>query len=92
MVREADTMTIRLSDHTEALLKERADRTGESADMLADMLLREALEADTGERDEAAVAAIAEGLADVDAGRTVPFEEAFRRTSARLHSSRKRAA
>ena len=67
-------MTITLSPQTEALLKEQAGRLGEDAGTLADTLLQSALEEAARDFEETGQA-IAEGLADVEAGRTVPFEQ-----------------
>ena len=68
-------MTVTLSPQTETLLSEQAQRTGQDADALADALLQEVL-ADAAHDYEETVQAIAEGLADVEAGRTVSFAEA----------------
>ena len=62
-------MTVTLSPQTGALLQEQSGRFGQDADTLADTLLQQA-------RDyEETCQAIAEGLADMEAGRTVSFEE-----------------
>ena len=67
-------MTITLSSTTEALLQEQAGRFGQDRDMLADSLLQQALE-DAARDYEETCEAIAEGLADMEAGRTVSLEE-----------------
>ncbi len=84
-------MTITISPQTEAMLQEQSGRFGQDKDTLADALLQQALE-DAARDYEETCQAIAEGLADMDAGRTIPFEEvrarweaekAARRTGAR---------
>ena len=67
-------MTVTLSPQTETLLQEQAGLLGEEARELVDTLVLEALEARRQEYEETCQA-IAEGLADMDAGRTIPFEE-----------------
>lgn len=68
-------MTVTLRPQTQALLQEQAGCLGQKADALADALLLSALR--TAREDyEETCQAIAEGLADVEAGRTVPFEGA----------------
>jgi predicted transcriptional regulator len=68
-------MTITLSPQTETLLQEQAERLGQDATTLADTLLQRALE-DAARDFEESCAAIAEGFADIEAGRTVSLEEA----------------
>ena len=75
-------MTLTLSPQTETLLQEHAELTGQEAGELADALLRDALEAARLDYEETCQA-IAEGLADMDAGRTIPFEEAWAGREAR---------
>lgn len=67
-------MTVTLSPITEALLQEQAGRFGQDRDTLADSLLQQALEEAARDYEETCQA-IAEGLADMEAGRTVPFAE-----------------
>jgi len=67
-------MTVTLSPQTEALLQEQAGRFGQDRDTLADALLQQALE-DAALDYEETCQAIAEGFADMEAGRTVPFQE-----------------
>ena len=74
-------MTVTLSPQTETLLSEQAQRTGQDTNTLADALLQEVL-ADAARHYEDTVQAIAEGLADVEAGRTVSFTEARARWGA----------
>ena len=69
-------MTITLSQQTGMLLQEMAQLWDWDAEELAEALLLEALEARQQEY-EKSCQAIAEGLADLDAGRTVSFEEAW---------------
>ena len=68
-------MTVTIARETESRLREEAERTGQDVDALADALLLEAL-AQASRDYEETCAAIAEGLADLEAGRTVSFEEA----------------
>ena len=67
-------MTVTLSPQTGALLQEQSGRFGQDTDTLADALLQQALE-DAALDYEETCQAIAEGFADIDAGRTVPFEK-----------------
>ncbi len=67
-------MTITISPQTEAMLQEQSGRFGQDTDTLADSLLQRALE-DAARDYEETCEAIAEGLADMEAGRTVSFEE-----------------
>ena len=75
-------MTLTLSAHTETLRQEHSGRLGEKADLLADALLQQALEEAARDYEETCEA-IAAGFADVDAGRTVSFEEAWAGREAR---------
>ena len=67
-------MTLTLSPQTETLLQKQAGLRGQEAQDFADALLLDALEADELDYEETCQA-IAEGLADIDAGRTISFEE-----------------
>lgn len=67
-------MTVTLSSHTGALLQEHSGRFGQDTDALADALLQQALE-DAARDYEETCQAIADGLAQVEAGQTVSFEE-----------------
>ena len=67
-------MTVTLSPQTETLLLEYAGLLGKEANELADALLLDALEAARQDYEETCQA-IAEGFADIDAGRTISFEE-----------------
>ena len=67
-------MTVTLSPHTGALLQEQSGRFGQDTDTLADALLQQALE-DAARDYEETCQAIAEGLAQVEAGQTISFEE-----------------
>jgi predicted transcriptional regulator len=67
-------MTVTLSPRTETLLQEQSGRLGQDKHTLADMLLQQALEEAALDYEETCQA-IAEGLADMEAGRTVSFEE-----------------
>lgn len=73
-MRETEHVTIIISSQTEVLLREQARRAGQDAHTLADTLLHSALEEAARDFEETCQA-IAEGLADVEAGRTVPFEQ-----------------
>ena len=87
-------MTLTLSQQTEMLLQEHAGLLGQEAMKLADALLLDALEAARQDYEETCQA-IAEGFADIDAGRTVSFEEAWTGREARRaarHSSVQGAA
>ncbi len=75
-------MTLTLSPQTETLLQEHAGLLGQEAEELADALLLDALEAARQDYEETCQA-IAEGFADIDAGRTVSFEEAWAGREAR---------
>lgn len=68
-------MVVTISPQTEALLQEQAGRLGQKAEALADTLLLSALQT-VDEDYEATCEAIAEGLADVEAGRIVSFDAA----------------
>ena len=68
-------MVVTISPQTQALLKEQAGRLGQKADSLADALLLNALRTVSADHEETCQA-IAEGLADIDAGRTISFEDA----------------
>jgi hypothetical protein len=68
-------MAIRISVQTQTLLQEQAGRLGQKEDALADALLLSALRAASADYEETCQA-IAEGLADISAGRTVSFEAA----------------
>ncbi len=68
-------MVVTISPQTQALLQEQAGRLGQKADLLADTLLLSALRT-VSEDYEETCQAIAEGLADIEAGRTVSFEDA----------------
>ncbi len=67
-------MSITLSPETETRLRGKAQREGMDLNEVADALLAMALEWDARAQVEE-VAAIQEGLASVDAGRTRPFAE-----------------
>ena len=75
-------MTLTLSPQTETLLQRQAGLLGEEPDLLADALLQQALE-DAAREYEETCQAIAEGFADIDAGRTVSFDEAWAGREAR---------
>ena len=68
-------MTVTLSPRTEMLLSEQAQRTGQDTNSLADALLQDVL-TDAARDYTDTVKAISEGLADVEAGRTVSFADA----------------
>ena len=80
-------MTVTLSPHTGALLQEQSGRFGQDTDALADALLQQALE-DAARDYEETCQAIAERFADIDAGRTISFEEALARREAQRAARR----
>ena len=80
-------MTVTLSPQTGALLQEQSGRFGQGTDALADALLQQALE-DAARDYEETCQAIAQGLADVEAGRTISFEEALARREAQKAARR----
>ncbi len=80
-------MTLTLSPQMETLLQRQAGLRGQEAWELADALLRDALEAAELDYEETCQA-IAEGFADIDAGRTVSFEEAWAGREARKAARR----
>ena len=80
-------MTLTLSPQTGTLLQEQAGLLGQEVTELADALLRDALEAVRLDYKETCQA-IAEGFADIDAGRTVSFEEAWTGREARRAARR----
>jgi len=96
-------MTIMLSERTEALLKRQAEQRGETPDSLADGLLSTMLEEmarqDEGARDlharhpvedSASIAAVAQGVADAEAGRTISLAESRRRSDELLERALER--
>jgi predicted transcriptional regulator len=80
-------MTLTLSPQTETLLQEQAGLLGQEATELADALLLDALEAARQDYEETCQA-IAEGLAQVETGQTVSFEEAWAGREARRAARR----
>ncbi len=84
-------MTLTLSPQTETLLQQQAGLLGQEATELADALLLDALEAARQDYEETCQA-IAEGFADVDAGRTIPFEEVRARWEAEKAARRPKAS
>ncbi len=75
-------MTLTLSPQTETLLQRQAGLLGEEPDLLADAILQQALEEAARDYEETCQG-IAEGFADIDAGRTVSVEEAWAGREAR---------
>ena len=75
-------MTLTLSSKTGTLLQQQAGLLGEEPNSLADALLQLALEESARDYEETCQA-IAEGLAEAEAGRTVSFEEAWAGREAR---------
>jgi predicted transcriptional regulator len=69
----SETVTVRMASETKARLEELARHTRRSKSFLAGEAI-----ADYVERELAIVKAIERGLADVEAGRVVPHEEAIR--------------
>jgi predicted transcriptional regulator len=71
-------MEIHLSPERQAQLNDYAHRHGQDPAIALDEVLAYALEWERREYDEA-VAGIREGLEDMDAGRTMPAKEAFKK-------------
>lgn len=74
MAAQSDTMTLRLPSETKAKLAELAQHTRRTKSFLAGEAI-----ADYVERELAIISAIDRGLADDEAGRVVPHDEAMRR-------------
>ncbi|MFH1793435.1 MAG: CopG family ribbon-helix-helix protein [Pseudomonadota bacterium] len=86
MSTQSDTVTIRMPRETKARLEELARHTRRSKSFLAGEAI-----ADYVERELAIVEGIKRGLADIEAGRTVPHEEVKRRIAATIERAAKRA-
>jgi len=82
-------MTITLSPQTETMLKEQAGRLGQDADAYAAALLQDVLEEAARDFEESC-AAIAESLADIEAGRTYSLEEVRAQFEAEREERRRR--
>lgn len=83
MSTQSETVTVRLSPEMKSRLDELATHTRRTKSFIAGEAI-----AGYVERELAIVAGIKRGLADVEAGRTVPHEEAMRQifeTIARAH-------
>lgn len=80
----SDTITIRLSNESKAKLTELARHTRRTKSFLA----AEAI-TDYVERELAIVAGIHRGLADMEAGRVTPHDEAMRRIRKTIKSAQK---
>ena len=79
MSTQSETVTVRLDSATKARLEELAQHTRRTKSFLAGEAI-----ADYVERELAIVEGIKRGLADVEAGRTVPHEEVKRRVMATI--------
>ncbi len=86
MSTQSETVTVRLSVETKSRLEELAAQTRRSKSFLAGEAI-----ADYVERELAIVEGIKRGLADVEAGRTVPHDEVKRRIAATIERAAKRA-
>ena len=82
----SETVTVRMPSETKARLEELAHHTRRSKSFLAG----EAIAAYV-ERELAIVEGIKRGMADIEAGRTVPHEEVKRRIAATIERAAKRA-
>lgn len=84
-------MIITISPEVETMLRSQAEREGQNAGAYANALLLDVLE--EAERDfEDACAAIAEGLADIEGKRDVPFEEVRAQFEAEREARRRKRA
>ena len=86
MSTQSETVTVRLSVETKSRLEELAAQTRRSKSFLAGEAI-----ADNVARELAIVEGIKRGLADVEAGRTVPHDEVKRRIAATIERAAKRA-
>ena len=86
MSTQTETVTIRMPSETKARLEELAQHTRRSKSFLAGEAI-----ADYVERELAIVEGIKRGLADMEAGRTVPHEEVKRRIAATIERAAKQA-
>jgi predicted transcriptional regulator len=86
MSTQSETVTVRLSPEMKARLDELATQTRRTKSFLA----AEAI-SDYVEREMKIVAAIHRGLADIEAGRTVPHEDAMKRLRATVERRRHRS-
>ncbi|MBC7526877.1 MAG: hypothetical protein H7308_04945 [Chthonomonadaceae bacterium] len=80
-------MSITLTPETEAMLYERAEQTGEDPNALAEVMLRQRLEWDRKDYEEA-VNGIRKGFEDSDAGRVKSAQEVHARLRASLEKHR----
>jgi len=83
MSTQSETVTVRLNPETKSRLEALAEHTRRTKSFLAGEAI-----ADYVERELAIVEGIKRGLADIEAGRTVPHDVAI----ARLHAAIDRAA
>ncbi len=79
MSTQSETVTVRLNPATKLRLEELAQQTRRTKSFLAGEAI-----ADYVERELAIVEGIKRGMADVEAGRVVPHEEAMRRIRATI--------
>jgi predicted transcriptional regulator len=84
MSTQSETVTVRLSPEAKARLDELATQTRRTKSFLA----AEAI-SDYVEREMKIVSAIHRGLADIEAGRTVPHEDAMKRLRATVERRRR---
>jgi predicted transcriptional regulator len=84
MSTQSETVTVRISPETKSRLEALAGHTRRTKSFLAGEAI-----ADYVERELAIVESIKRGLADIEAGRTVPHEEVKRRVMATIERAAK---
>jgi predicted transcriptional regulator len=84
MSTQSETVTVRLDSTTKSRLEELAQHTRRTKSFLAGEAI-----ADYVERELKIVEGIKRGLADIEAGRTVPHDEAMRRIRATIDRAQK---
>jgi predicted transcriptional regulator len=84
MSTQSETVTVRISSETKSRLEALAGHTRRTKSFLAGEAI-----ADYVERELAIVESIKRGLADIEAGRTVPHEEVKRRVMATIERAAK---
>jgi predicted transcriptional regulator len=84
MSTQSETVTVRLSPETKSRLEDLASQTRRSKSFLAGEAI-----VDYVERELKIVEGIKRGMADIDAGRTVPHDEAMRRIRATIERAAK---
>jgi predicted transcriptional regulator len=84
MSTQSETVTVRLSPETKSRLEDLASQTRRSKSFLAGEAI-----VDYVERELKIVEGIKRGMADIEAGRTVPHDEAMRRIRATIERAAK---